>query len=54
LELFNPNIDRNNINIYNPDWKNISFNYTTGNKPQQLLLNIILNKSSSQKWQVLT
>jgi len=44
LQLFDPNVDNNNLNIYNPDSKNISFNYTTLQQPQQLLLKIIINK----------
>jgi hypothetical protein len=49
LQLFNSNIDRGNFNIYNPDWKNISFNYTTAERPQQLLLKIVLDKAATPK-----
>lgn len=48
LQLFDPNTDRNSLNIYNPDFKNISFNYTTGEKPQQLLLKISLDKLATK------
>jgi len=49
LRLFNPNTDRTGLNIYNPDFKNISFSYTTEEEPQQLLLKININDSAATK-----
>lgn len=38
LEIFNPNSDRSQINILNPDWRNNSIEYVAGSKPRQLML----------------
>ena len=43
ITLFNANTDRNNLVIYNPDWKNNSIEYTLDEKPSQLVLKAIIN-----------
>ncbi len=40
LELFSAGNDRSTINQFNPDWKNIQFDYVTGEQSQQLILKI--------------
>lgn len=54
LALFNANTDRNNLMIYNPDWRNNSISYTVGKKPGQLLLAATINKPAPKQimaWQ---
>ncbi|NTD97607.1 membrane or secreted protein [Agrobacterium tumefaciens] len=43
LEIFNPEQDRNNINIYNPDWKNNKMEFTSAENPLNLELKLSIN-----------
>ncbi|MFW0717746.1 membrane or secreted protein [Pedobacter sp. N23S346] len=43
LEIFNPDTDRNNINIYNPDWKNNKMEFTSSENPLNLELKLSMN-----------
>jgi len=43
LEIFNPESDRNNINIYNPDWKNNKMEFTSSENPLNLELKLSMN-----------
>lgn len=45
LELFNPNVDRNNLIVHNPDWRNNSIEYTIAEKPGRLILKTMMAKS---------
>jgi hypothetical protein len=47
LEIFNATQDRNNINLYNPDWQNNSVTYVTAQQPRQLLLKATIGKPSA-------
>jgi hypothetical protein len=54
LEIFNPGNDRNNLNIYNPDWRNNSFQLITADKPGRLIFEMITNQPDVGKilgWQ---
>jgi hypothetical protein len=54
LVLFNATTDRNSIILYNTDWRNNSVEYTTADKPGQLVLKTILNKPALKQtmgWQ---
>jgi hypothetical protein len=46
--LFDPAKDRNNLMIYNPDWRNNSLEYITTNTPGELILKAT-NQSSDKK-----
>ncbi len=43
LEIFNPTTDRNNINLYNPDWKNNKMEFTSSENPLNLELKLSMN-----------
>jgi hypothetical protein len=43
LEIFNPSADRNQINIYNPDWKNNKMEFTSSENPLNLELRLSMN-----------
>lgn len=43
LEIFNPAADRNNINIYNPDWKNNKMEFTSSENPLNLEWKLSMN-----------
>ncbi|MCX2429439.1 membrane or secreted protein [Pedobacter sp. GR22-10] len=43
LEVLNPESDRNNINIYNPDWKNNKMEFTSSENPLNLELKLSMN-----------
>ncbi|MFL5807961.1 MAG: membrane or secreted protein [Flavisolibacter sp.] len=49
LELFNVNTDRNNITIYNTDWRNNRVEYITVDEPGQLVLDAIVGKPAPGK-----
>ena len=54
LEIFNAGTDRNNLNIYNPDWRNNSFQLITAERPGHLILEMITNQPGIGKilgWQ---
>ncbi|MGZ8538677.1 MAG: hypothetical protein ACXWV9_10465 [Flavisolibacter sp.] len=54
IEIFNANTNRNNISIYNTDWRNNRVEYITVDKPGQLVLNAVINKPAHGKimaWQ---
>jgi hypothetical protein len=40
LAIFNANSNKNNTNLYLPDWRNYSAQYVTADKPQQLVLQL--------------
>jgi hypothetical protein len=44
LEVFNASADRNILNLYNPDWRNNTFEYILAEKPRQLILKATMNK----------
>jgi hypothetical protein len=44
LEIFSANRDRSSLNIYNPDWRNNSIEYITGDDPKQLILKATISK----------
>ena len=44
IELFNAGGDRNNLVLYNPDWRNNVIEYVTSVKPGQLVLKMTANK----------
>lgn len=44
LKLFDATDDRTGLNIYNPDWRNITFHYITAEKPGQLVQQITSTK----------
>ncbi|MBD0276978.1 MAG: membrane or secreted protein, partial [Flavisolibacter sp.] len=44
LLLFEPDNDRSNLNVYNPDWRNISFRYITNETINGLVQRITANK----------
>ena len=44
LQIFDPNTDRNFLNLYNPDWRNNSIQYITGDDPKQLVLKATMNQ----------
>ena len=43
LEIFNPAADRNQINSYNPDWKNNKMEFTSSENPLNLELRLSMN-----------
>jgi hypothetical protein len=45
LEIFNPNVDRNTITIYNPDWRKNSIEYISAKDPKQLILKATKGKN---------
>jgi hypothetical protein len=47
LELFNPNTDRNFLNIYNPDWRNNIIEYTSAERPAQLVFKATMSTALS-------
>ncbi|MFC4209574.1 membrane or secreted protein [Pedobacter lithocola] len=47
LEIFNPNIDGKNINVYNPDWGNNRVDYTSGENPTALNIKLTMNVPKS-------
>ncbi|MFD2287973.1 membrane or secreted protein [Pedobacter petrophilus] len=48
LEIFNPETDRNNISIYNPDWKNNKMEFTSSEHPLNLELKLSMNADEKQ------
>lgn len=56
LELFNTTTDRQKLNLYNPDWRNIRFNYVASVDPKKLALKTTFNAAAQNKmagWQML-
>lgn len=47
FEIFNPSTDRSSLNIYNPDWRNSTIEYITGEKPMQLVFKATMNTPTS-------
>lgn len=48
LVVFDANTDRNNIDIYNPSWRENFIEYITAQKPGQLILKATMNKTSEK------
>ena len=54
LKIFNTNTDRNNLMVYNPDWRNNFIEYISADEPGQLVLKATMKKPSVGKimgWQ---
>lgn len=54
LQLFNPLTDRNNIMIYNTDWRNNNTEYITAEQAGELIMRTTMNKPAAGKlmgWQ---
>ena len=54
IEIFNANTNRNNISMYNTDWRNNRVEYITVDKPGQLVLQAVINQPAHGKvmaWQ---
>lgn len=45
LKLFDPKADRDNLMLYNPDWKNNVIKFITADSTDQLILRATMNKS---------
>jgi hypothetical protein len=55
LVLFDATTDRNTLMIYNPDWRNNTIEYIVADKPGQLVMKAVMNKSSASLlmgWQI--
>ncbi len=55
LEIYNPNVDRDNMMIYNSDSKNNSFQFIASEKPYQLAVKITVNDTTPNQlmgWQI--
>lgn len=54
LQIFDPNVDRTSLNLFNSDWRNNTIQYKTGNDPKQLILMATMTKPTGKNlfgWQ---